>query len=353
MSAPWVRLGDGWHRFWFAPQSTAPVEVLRIAFGVVATGWMLSLVPVLGPFFGRGGVIPMRELPFGGWTLFTLIQGSPLIWVLWLAGLLGAVALTLGYRTRLAALLVFVVIMSVTRSAPLAFNAGDGLMRLVAFYLLLMPAGSAASVDRWRSDPEHVWDFPRRKPWALRLAQIQISVIYVSTVWEKSGGALWRDGTAVSYAVRIGEVSRLPVPSFVTDSPLLAELATYGTLAAELAIGVLVWNRAARPWVLALGVLLHLSIELTLAVGFFSITIVTLYLAFLPPDRAERVLWWIRERFAGWRRRPEEEPVAGEEPGEETVPEARSPSDSGPDPIQVMVAGRHVSASSEQSVSGA
>jgi hypothetical protein len=326
MTAPWTRLRAAWDRFWFAPQSTAPVEALRIVFGFVATVWMLSLVPVLAPFFGDGGVIPEREMPLGSWSLFTLVQGTPWIWMLWLAGLLGAVALTVGYRTRLAALVVFVVVMSVTRSAPLAFNAGDGLLRLVAFYVLLMPAGSAASVDRWRADPEHVWSFPRRAPWALRLAQIQLSVIYVSTVWEKAGGAGWRDGTAVSYAVRIGEVSRLPVPSFFTDSLLLTQLATHGTLAAELAVGILVWNRAARPWVLAIGVLLHLSIELTLAVGFFSATIVTLYLAFLPPDRAEQVLLWVRDRLRR-RRRP------GVEPREPAVPEAREPADTASDPV--------------------
>jgi Vitamin K-dependent gamma-carboxylase len=333
MTRPWTQLRDGWQRFWFAPRSTAPVEVLRIAFGLVVTVWMFSLIPVLDPFFGRGGAIPPRELPFGAWTLFSLFQGSPLIWVLWLAGALGAVALTVGFRTRLAALIVFVVIMSVTRSAPLAFNAGDGLLRLVAFYVLLMPAGSAASVDRWRADPEHVWDFTRRAPWALRLAQVQVSVIYISTVWEKAGGVGWRDGTAVSYAVRIGEVSRLPVPSFVTSSPLLAELATFGTLAAELAIGVLVWNRTARPWVLAIGVLLHLSIELTLAVGFFSITIVTLYLAFLSPQRAEQVLLWLRGRLG--RRRPAhpEDPVPEEEPGAEPLPEAREPIEAAPVPV--------------------
>jgi hypothetical protein len=329
MTAPWVRLRDGWDRFWFAPQSTAPVEVVRIVFGVLATGWMLSLVPVLGPFLGRGGVIPLRELPTGAWTLLSLVQGTPAIWVMWLAGLLGALALTVGLGTRIAALVVFVVMMSVTRGAPLAFNAGDGLLRLLALYVFLMPAGSAVSVDRWRSDPAGMWTFPRRAPWALRLAQIQLSVIYVSTVWEKAADGLWRDGTAVSYSVRIGEVSRVPVPSFVTDSPVLTELATYGTLAAELGVGILVWNRVARPWILAVGVLLHLSIELTLAVGFFSAAMVTLYLTFLPPQRAEQVLLWVRAKVA--RRRPDREPDPAPEPGPEStpppVPEARRPED--------------------------
>lgn len=330
MTARWARARNGWNRFWFAPQSTAPVEVIRIVFGVLATAWMLSLVPVLDPFFGADGVITARQLPAGGWTLFTLTLGTPFVWVMWVAGLLAAVALTVGFRTRVAALVVFVVMMSVTRSAPLAFNAGDALLRILAFYVLLMPAGSAVSVDRWRADRANVWSFPRRAPWALRLAQIQLSVIYISTVWEKAGGAHWRDGTAVSYAVRIGEVSRVPVPSFVTDSLLLTQLATYGTLAGELAVGVLVWNRTARPYVLAIGVLLHLSIELTLAVGFFSMAIVTLYLAFLPPERAEQVLRWVRDRVAHLgRRRPDAVPRSAPEPEspavEDAVPDARKP----------------------------
>jgi hypothetical protein len=302
MTGPWTRFRAGWERFWFVPQSTAPVEVVRIVFGVLATGWMLSLAPILVPFFGPDAAIPPTQLPVLGWSLLTLVGGTPLIWALWLAGVLGAAALAVGYRTRLASLLVFVVMVSVNRGAPLAFNAGDGLMRVLSFYVLLMPAGSAYSVDRWLADRHGVWTFPRHAPWALRLAQIQLSVIYLSTVWEKAGGVLWRNGTAVSYAMRIGDIERLPMPSFVTDSILLTQLATFGTLAAELAIGVLVWNRAARPYVLALGVLLHLSIEFTLAVGFFGLGMMTLYLAFLPPHRAAQVLIWARDRVGTLRR---------------------------------------------------
>jgi hypothetical protein len=73
---------------------------------------------------------------------------------------------------------------------------------------------------------------------------------------------------------------------------------TYATLVIEIALPVLLWNRRARPYVIAAGLALHLGIELTMAVGFFSATAVTLYLSFVEPATAERWLEVVRRRFA-------------------------------------------------------
>jgi hypothetical protein len=55
--------------------------------------------------------------------------------------------------------------------------------------------------------------------------------------------------------------------------------------------------------VLLAGVALHLGIEYRLRVGFFSWAVLVSYLAFVPPDVAERVLGGIgtRLRSAPWR----------------------------------------------------
>ena len=74
-------------------------------------------------------------------------------------------------------------------------------------------------------------------------------------------------------------------------------LLTYGTLAAEVAIGVLVWNRALRP-VLTLGVVMHLCIDIALRVGFFSYGLLVLYLAFLPPEAVSARLTTLRRRVS-------------------------------------------------------
>jgi hypothetical protein len=78
---------------------------------------------------------------------------------------------------------------------------------------------------------------------------------------------------------------------------LLSNLMTLGTLAVEASLAVLVWNRKARPWVLALGVLMHVAIAINIMVGFFSMAILTSYLAFVPPETMDRVIDRARKRL--------------------------------------------------------
>ncbi len=170
------------------------------------------------------------------------------------------------------------------------------LIRLLAFYLMLAPAGVALSLDRRRLAPERFWEFPRRAPWALRLMQVQLSILYLAGLWIKLQGTTWNDGTAVSYAMRISDLTRFPLPGFLIHSALLSNLMTYGTLAIEFSVPILIWNRRLRPWVMLAGVSLHLGIEYSIRVGFFSLAMLTLYLSFLDPAWAEMKLLAVR----GW-----------------------------------------------------
>jgi hypothetical protein len=79
------------------------------------------------------------------------------------------------------------------------------------------------------------------------------------------------------------------VPTSITVNPLLMNLATWGTLFLELAIGILVWNKRCRPYVLCAGVAFHLVILITIAVGFNTPAMLLLYLAFVDPDAIQRL----------------------------------------------------------------
>jgi hypothetical protein len=291
------RIADAWERFWFAPEPTSTLALVRIAFGLVVIGWALALLADFSAWFGSDGVVPHHPpAAHGAWGPLGVVGGAGAAWICLVVLLVAAVCLVAGLRTRAAAALVFLGLLALERRDPFAFDSGDALLRITALYLALSPAGASLSLDRARRARERLWVFPARAPWALRLMQVQLSVLYLATAWTKLRGTTWNDGTAVSYALRLDDLERLPLPHLVTDSVLVANLMTYGTLAVELAIGVLVWNRRARPWVLGAGVALHLGIDYSIRVGFFTLAMLVLYLAFVPPDAATRVVLAARDR---------------------------------------------------------
>jgi hypothetical protein len=285
-----------WDRFWFEPTSTSPVGIWRICFGLMAVGWTISLAPDLFTFFSDDGF--MQEQPVGqAWSVLGWLPGDATLVLLYVLTLAGALLVTVGCFSRLASILVFVGVVSFTRRDPYVFNAGDNLLRAMAFYVMLTPSGAALSVDRWRRARERFWDSPKHAPWALRLMQIQLSVVYLSGVWGKLQGPLWNDGTAVYYALELEDIDRLPLPSVLGHSLLLINLQTYGTIAVEAAIGILVWNRVARVYVLAIGALLHLTIDYAILVGFFSFAMLAAYTTFIFPEWLDGRLVMLRSRL--------------------------------------------------------
>jgi hypothetical protein len=101
--------------------------------------------------------------------------------------------------------------------------------------------------------------------------------------------------------LRIKDVQRFSLPTFTTDSPVI-NLMTYGTLAIELALAVLVWNRKLRPWVLIAGVALHLGIDYTIRVGWFSYAVIAALMSFVPAASMSRALLAVRGRAIARRR---------------------------------------------------
>lgn len=293
------RLGPAWQRFWFEPEATSTLALVRIAFGLVVLVWTLTLIRDTDAFFTSEGLLSGQSYagePGASWGLLDIFEGRLAVGLVLAALTLAALFLIVGQDTRIAALVVFVCVLSLERRNPFVFNSGDGLIRVTAFYLMLAPSGTSLSLDRWRHARSAFWEFPARAPWALRLMQVQLSVLYLASVWTKLAGDTWNNGTAVSFALRLDDLKRFDAPLWLADSQLAINLLTYGALALEAAIGILVWNRTLRPYVLGLGVAMHLSIDLSLRVGFFSYALFVLYLAFLSPDWVSKTVVRVRDR---------------------------------------------------------
>jgi len=294
--APIALAGRWWQRVMFSEESTASLAVVRILTGLVILGWAVSVTPDVSDFFGAEAIAPWGSTAGGRWSLLRWWDPPGAAGALHVALVIAALAMVVGWHTRLASLVAVVAMLAFARRNPWVFNSGDLLLRHLAFYAMLAPGGAALSVAAWRRHGTP-WVFPARAAWPRRLLQVQLSAIYLATVVAKTGST-WHDGTAVGYALQIEDLIRFAVPSFILDNALLVNLMTFGTLAVEVALGLLIWNRKVRPYVLVLGVGLHLSIDLTLTVGFFSYAMISMYVAFLEPDLVERTLRRIRARFA-------------------------------------------------------
>jgi len=286
-----------WRRFWFGLEPTYALGLARMAFGVLAVAWTVSLLADLHRLFGPHGVVPSHRLGEFQWSVFEIWSGNFALTVGWCVLLVSAIALTVGWHSRLAAVLVFVLMFSFHRENPWIVGGGDVLLRIEALLFALSPCGSALSLDQRRLTGSFS-SAQMRAVWPIRLMQLQLSLIYLGTVQFKISGETWLQGTAVSYALRLTDMMLLPTPEWVTANALLMNVATWATLALEFAIGILVWNRRCRPWVLAGGVLMHTMIMATIAVGFFNIAMFVLYLVFVPPTTARRLINHVT-RFRG------------------------------------------------------
>ena len=116
---------DAWLAFWFRPEPLYVLGIVRIAFGVMTLGWGLSLLPDLDAFFTSHGVLAHPEADAFEWGLFQHTDGYRAVLIGWLILMLAAIALTVGWHSRAAALVVFVLVLSFQYRNPLVFNAGD------------------------------------------------------------------------------------------------------------------------------------------------------------------------------------------------------------------------------------
>jgi hypothetical protein len=287
-----------WQSFWFQPQQMYTLGLVRIAFGVLALWWGLWLLPIRKGLLDADGVAPTQPLIAHTWGIFAVWNSDEAILIGIVALLLSSIALLVGWHTRLAAVVVFVLILSFERRNPWAFNAGDAVVRIEALLLAVSPCGAALSLDQRRRTGSF-WSAQSGPNWPIRLIQVQLSLIYIAAAQVKLSGDTWLNGTAVSYVLQLDDMRRMPLPHWFVTNALAMNVLTWGALAIELAMGILVWVQRFRPWVLAAGVLLHVLIDVYIQIGIFSYAMFVMYLAWFSPERVRRMPDDLRHAFGG------------------------------------------------------
>lgn len=262
-----------WNDRFFAARDPRLASVLRIGYGVLLLIDLAVLAPDLGRWFSDAGLLPAadaREIIHE--HAFTVVGWVDAAWWPWLCyGVLVAAAalLTVGWHSRIQAVIVLIGLTSFQNRNYAIVDGEDTLFRLFAFYLALCPVGWAYSLDARRRRRRGIAVEPPI-PWGLRLFQVQMSVIYLSSAIEKSLGHDWTAGTALYYVARLDDAfGKFPVPRVVFETLWLTRLMTWSVLALEWALPVLLWLPRTRRIAIVVAIAFHLAIDYAMNLFLF------------------------------------------------------------------------------------
>lgn len=290
-----------WDNFFFRPESTLGIGMFRILWCGLLLASFLCDLPHFYDFFGPHGLIslstvkgqfPVPHLNIFHWmgvsysflSVFMVVYGLALI-----AGILG-------FYTRHALVIILIGLVSMHQRNIWFLSSSEVLMRIVCVYLVFSPAGRSLSLDAYFAKKEGRPWRQTHAPWVQRLIQIQLSIVYLWTVWHKLKGETWFDGSALYYASRLENMTNFPVPILFDSIPVI-RLMTWGTLLLEFALGALIWFKEFRKPLLVLGVFFHLGIEYTMSIPFFEVVMMVLLFTFVRSSEVERALSSMQERL--------------------------------------------------------
>ncbi|GAC1474594.1 MAG: hypothetical protein NVSMB9_25250 [Isosphaeraceae bacterium] len=283
-----------WNLFWFRPISARPLCAFRVVVGVLTLAHLGLLSVDLDYWLSDSGILQGAEAR----TLAGPLRPSPLQWVqdpvsvrtfVALSGLV-AFLFTIGWRTRVMGVLLYLALLSIHHRNILTNCGPDNLLLILVFYLMLSPCGVAYSLDARRARLRRGTEAePIIVPWAQRLIQIQLCLIYFDTSILKCNGSTWLGGTALHYVLNNPEVGRLDF-RFLCQHPLLLNLLTHTALLVEFGLAFLLWNRATRAWMAIAGIVLHAGVLLVVNVPLFGELMTACYLTFLTPGELDTLL---------------------------------------------------------------
>ncbi len=286
-----------WRQFWFAPEDSTVISIYRILYGLLVL--QVAVVHLGANFldwYGPKAIVTLPTVikyfwhnePRFDWLLL-IPQTDSAIGGFHLAFIIATVFMIIGFGTRYSTLFVWLSLVSLHHQDPFNINGGDGFLRAVGPWLAFSNCGDKYSLDAWlknlinrkRGRLDLITDCPAKAPWAQRMIQIQLALVYWQTFGCKIAGSQWLDGSAVYYATRLDDMFRFPAP-LIANNMFLLKILNWFTLIIELAGWTLIWFKDTRYWVLIGLMGLHLGIDYMINLPVFEWAFICTLLTFVP-----------------------------------------------------------------------
>jgi hypothetical protein len=295
-------IGAAWNRFWFPPSRADTLGFLRIATGLLALLAVATYLPDLERWFAEDGMLPMsliRDLYrpegqiLGQRSLFDYVPDAWVVPAYWTS--LAIIALyTLGIGGRLICLAATVATISFFTRAPLVIGEFEHVLAMLMIYLCIGRACDAFSLSAlWRkpdspSNIEHpASSIQHPSPLnttSLRLIQVHTAIIHLMTGYAQLSApeAAWWSGEGVWLAAGRPGMPLVDLKHLEDNFRVIAVWSH--TITAYLLVQpILIWNRLARPLILALGAFAWTSFMLASGLVPLCLAMLTAIAAYIEP----------------------------------------------------------------------
>lgn len=290
--SPWISLGAR-----AIALDLHSLAALRISSALVLLIDLFDRLRFYDVFYTDSGALPRSalEILFNGreFTLYRLSGSEAYVLLLFALQIGFAVALLVGYRTRVATAISWILLLSLQNRNPALWHTADLYLRLLLFWQLFLPCGA-----RWSFDAKRVGG-SRESGAEVSVASLallfQVFVVYAMTAWYKSQNLnlWWTEASLLSYITNL-EVYATPLGSALHHYPELLKVLTRASFLLEL-LG---------PWIALLSfpfprvrtglvfgfILFHVGTAFVMEVGMFPWVSIAAWCALLPREFWQRVM---------------------------------------------------------------
>lgn len=215
-----------------------------------------------------------------------LLSGQPFVQqLLFIVALFFALLLLIGYRTRLATIASWVMVISLHNRNPALIFAGDDTLRAILFWAMFLPLGASYSIDSALNTS--IKPLPKQVISGVTVGFIlQLCYIYMFSAWFKHQSPIWsEEGSAVYYALSFDQYATKFGQFLLSLKPLLPTM-NFGALWFEWLGALLLFvpwkNYFFRGVAIVAFISLHISFGLSFTIGTFPALCIAAWLAFIP-----------------------------------------------------------------------
>jgi hypothetical protein len=270
--------------------SMRALALLRVLAGPVV---LLHLRPFLSDGWDGRTYRDAFYEPYAAW--YPELPGEVYLGLLWLAAA-AAVAMSLGFLTRLATATTFAIVAYNLFLSTTHFHNNRAYLVIVLGLLAVAPCGRELSVDAWirRHRGRPALD-PSSPAWPLWLLRFECAAVYGASGLSKLVDPDWFGGTVTwQRVVRArDQLETWPLPdwavSVLTDRGFHTGAAKFIVLT-ELFIAVGLWWRGTRYAAVWVAVAFHVAIEGSASVQVFSFLGIAVLVIWAVPSTRDRVL---------------------------------------------------------------